>query len=912
MEIMGTTRVPDSNVNAPAFGHKRLASPWSDRGEVHRDGSCNIGSGKDAEGTADQFWQTGAKDPIGVWTDQFLDQGDEYLDSMSSFKTNQFDPEFQLMGGLMNPTVGASSFGSFSKHEGTADVQQELYSFTGDYNNNAFEDCHHQDAFLQHVYEVFRDESEPSVEFDQPLAGMVAPYEGFHQSFQDKMDQSLKDQQIEFDLLSEPVVVYVSDANGNSTHMATAMILVKSIQGIPCSRIMKVLFDSGGSASMINSKALPRGVQVSYDHKTNIVQTLAGVMKPTGKVGVKGIRLPEFDRSLVINSHDFLIFNTECKYDMILGGDFLAKYGVNLKYETLEVEWFGNTLPMNTISFTKSQQSAFIDVYMLEVENDEWYQHGNDGIESYISAPILDAKYEKTDIDSVIKESCSHLSPNQQQELAAVLTSHEKLFDGTLGHYPHSKMQIELLPDAKPAYRRHYPVAETHKATFKKELDHLEEIGVLSRCQEPTEWCMPTFAIPKKDGRIRIVSDLRELNKYVKPVQYPLPQINEILRKRHGYKFFTKLDVSMEFDELRTFLGMVTYYREMWPRRAHVLKPLTELSGLPKKTRIDWTPERIGAFEQMKAIVAHDVLLAYPNHNKPFEIYTDASDYQLGAVLMQEGRPVAYYSRKLNPAQRNYTTMEKELLAIVETLKEYRSMLLGADITVFTDHKNLTFEKFNTQRVMRWRCFIEEYSPKLVYLEGKLNVLADAYSRMPRTESTPITVPDVTTDEKPTVLAYFLAHLPRDELSGRNPSDDVQSFAFSMDPLLSSCLINLPDDDIEPYIENYLNLPPHAAVDPAVSPLRYVWLRQAQDADQDLQHLANNNPSYSRRHFGDIELIVFNPPDPRIPWKICLTDDTLRDVIVWFHHVLGYPGKDRLKEGMHLFHHPNLHKEIMS
>ena len=166
---------------------------------------------------------------------------------------------------------------------------------------------------------------------------------------------------------------------------------------------------------MISSKVLPIGVQVDHDHKTNLVATLAGPMQPTGKVGVSGIRLPEFDRSLVIDKHDFLIYNAECKYDMILGGDFLAAYGFNLKYETLEVEWFGNVLPMNTTSFTKPQQSVFLDAYNLEIENDEWYDRGNDGIESYISTPILDAKYEKADIDSVITENCSHLPPDQQK-----------------------------------------------------------------------------------------------------------------------------------------------------------------------------------------------------------------------------------------------------------------------------------------------------------------------------------------------------------------------------------------------------------------------------------------------------------------------------------------------------------------
>jgi len=96
-----------------------------------------------------------------------------------------------------------------------------------------------------------------------------------------------------------------------------------------------------------------------------------------------------------------------------------------------------------------------------------------------------------------------------------------------------------------------------------------------------------------------------------------------------------------------------------------------------------------------KNIVTREVLLSYPNFNDLFEIHTNASATQLGAVISQKGRPIAFYSRKLNPAQTRYTTTERELLAIVETLKEFKNILLGHQLRVYTDHKNLTYKSFN-------------------------------------------------------------------------------------------------------------------------------------------------------------------------------------------------------------------------
>ncbi len=127
-----------------------------------------------------------------------------------------------------------------------------------------------------------------------------------------------------------------------------------------------------------------------------------------------------------------------------------------------------------------------------------------------------------------------------------MLQENNKMFDGTLGVYPHKKVHIDIDPNAKLVHSRPYPVPQIHLKTFKKGLNHLVRIGVLAAQQE-SEWASPSFIIPKKDGRVCWIGDLRQLNKVIRHKQYPLRIIRDILCKHLGYKFFTKLDVSVQY-----------------------------------------------------------------------------------------------------------------------------------------------------------------------------------------------------------------------------------------------------------------------------------------------------------------------------------------------------------------------------
>jgi hypothetical protein len=125
------------------------------------------------------------------------------------------------------------------------------------------------------------------------------------------------------------------------------------------------------------------------------------------------------------------------------------------------------------------------------------------------------------------------------------------------------------------------------------------------------------------------------------------------------------------------------------------------------------------------------MVLTHPDFTIPLEIYMDALNKQIGSVIQQSGQPLAFYSHKLTDAQTHYTVIELELLAIVETVQEYCTILLGHIVKIYMDHKNLTFANFNTDRVHHWLLIVEEYGLEIVYLPGVHNIVANFLSHHP-------------------------------------------------------------------------------------------------------------------------------------------------------------------------------------
>ena len=189
--------------------------------------------------------------------------------------------------------------------------------------------------------------------------------------------------------------------------------------------------------------------------------------------------------------------------------------------------------------------------------------------------------------------------------------------------------------------------------------------------------------------------------------------------------------------QLMRFLGMAGYYRKFCPNFSTIAEPLTRL--LSKRVKFTWSPECEIAFQKLKAILESSPVLVAPNFSKLFKLVVDASEVASGSALLQEDEvgvdhPVCYFSKKFNKSQLNYSTIEKECLALVLAIKHFEVYLSSSSlpICVFSDHNPLVFinkMKNSNQRLLRWSLMLQEYNIEVRHIRGKDNVIADCLSR---------------------------------------------------------------------------------------------------------------------------------------------------------------------------------------
>lgn len=191
--------------------------------------------------------------------------------------------------------------------------------------------------------------------------------------------------------------------------------------------------------------------------------------------------------------------------------------------------------------------------------------------------------------------------------------------------------------------------------------------------------------------------------------------------------------------EIKSFLGLASYYRRFVPQFAAKTAAINKL--LQKDQLFKWSRECKKNFEDVKADLEKAATLAFPDFKKPFIIQTDASGSGIGGVLSQITneieQPLAYVSRTLNKAERNYSTIEREALAIVWSLKQFRPYVYGHQIKLYTDHAPIRYLKIHdaaSARLVRWVMSLQEYDIEIFYKKGQENANADALSRLPRTD----------------------------------------------------------------------------------------------------------------------------------------------------------------------------------
>ncbi|GJW65906.1 putative reverse transcriptase domain-containing protein [Tanacetum coccineum] len=310
------------------------------------------------------------------------------------------------------------------------------------------------------------------------------------------------------------------------------------------------------------------------------------------------------------------------------------------------------------------------------------------------------------------------------------------------------EFQIDLVLDAAPVARAPYPLAPSEMKELSEQLKELSDKGFIRPSSSP--WGAPVLFVKKKDGSFQMLSSTegskrRHSEDCLQNSLWPLRISSYAIwfDKRtcriHGPYESAKIESIKDWTspksptEIRQFLGLAGYYRRFIEGFSKIAKPMTKLTQ--KKVKFEWGDKQEAAFQLLKQKLCSAPILALPEGSEDFIAYCDASKKGLGAVLMQREKVISYASRQLKIHEKNYTTHDLELGAVVFALKIWRHYLYGTKCTVFTDHKSLQHildQKELNMRQRRWLELLSDYDCDIRYHPGKANVVADALSRKER------------------------------------------------------------------------------------------------------------------------------------------------------------------------------------
>ncbi|CAN6725360.1 unnamed protein product [Malus baccata var. baccata] len=357
----------------------------------------------------------------------------------------------------------------------------------------------------------------------------------------------------------------------------------------------------------------------------------------------------------------------------------------------------------------------------------------------------------------------SFLTTQEEEKLVRVLKEFKSALGWTLadikGISPTMCMHhIFLEEGAKPTREAQRRINPQMMEVVKKEIIKLLDCGVIYPISD-SRWVSPIQCVPKKSGvtvvenaenelvptRIqtgwRVCIDYRKLNATTRKDHFPLPFLNQMLERLAGF------------------------YRRFIKDFSKIAQPLCRL--LQKEVSFEFNEACEQAFNHLKDLLTSAPIITPPDWSIPFELMCDASDYAIGAVLGQRKNKlphVIYYaSRTLNDAQLNYSTTEKELLAVIFALDKFRSYLIGTKVIVFTDHAALKYlftKKEAKPRLIRWMLLLQEFDIEIKDKKGSDNVVADPLSRLV-CEEEPIPISEMFLDEQLLSIEVLRANMAR-------------------------------------------------------------------------------------------------------------------------------------------------------